>query len=102
MEFRRVLFRSGGGTGAGAIGTGQEDRDHVSHVRVGQRHLVAQPVERGAATTDHTDGLIRRHTKPVGDGDRVIAADERAELAAGRPLMLDRESYTKGTMVDVP
>ena len=56
-------------------------RSQIPRFRLGEFHSVGQQVERGAQRADYRRRLTRRGQHPVADGDRVILADDLAEIA---------------------
>ena len=71
-----------------AIGTRHENSDSVTDVGAWQHNLIAQLVERGAQTPDDIHGFSCGGTEFVRDGDRVIAPNDRPEVATGGKLMM--------------
>src|SRR3546814_1946897 len=85
---RRPLPQEGGGARRGAIGPGLKDRDQVADPGARQRDLVAETVERRAEAADHRHRLGRLRAEAVRECDGIIAADDRAEIAARGELVV--------------
>jgi len=75
-------------TGAGAIGPGAEDRDQIADIGARKLGLVGKPVQRGAKAADDRRSLFGRCAEFRGDGSRIVTADNCAEIARGRELVV--------------
>jgi hypothetical protein len=65
-----------------------EKHNKISNTRVGQLDSVTEQVERSAQAADNRGRRVRRLIDPVAEGDGVIAADDLAEVAGSRELVM--------------
>ena len=106
---RRRVAEEGGGAGGEAVGAGLEEDHEVADLAARQAHLVAEQVQR-ACTGSRPPGPSRPPPRLIllPDRDRVVAADDLAEVARGGELVVhaavdDQEGLAAGHLaVDDP
>jgi hypothetical protein len=84
-----------------AIGAGLEYDHEISHLCSRQRHFVCQYIQGCTQGAHNTDGLQFFGCYPVADADRVILANDLAEVTRGRQVMMqpavgDQEGLAPG------
>jgi hypothetical protein len=76
------------GAGSETVCPGLEKHNKISNTRVGQLDFVTEQIERSAQAADNRGRRVRRLIDPVAEGDGVIAADDLAEVAGSRELVV--------------
>ena len=74
--------------GGEAVGTGLVDDHEVADCGLGQLHAVGQQVEWGAQWADDGGGFRFLRSHAVANGDRVVLADDLAEVAGGGKVLV--------------
>ena len=88
-----------GGAGAGTIGPCTEDCDQIAHFGARQAGLIGEFVEWCAEASDDRHNLVRFGRKARCNRHRIIAANDGAEITAGRELVMSQGKCAQGDYV---